>query len=535
MKQKKNRYIALVLGCMLLMACGAHDEVSQIAPDDAENIIHVSGVSTPTKLTNSVVTRADEQAQTKDVPAWLKTGLTAGLKLTYIKGDKKQNANLKIESDTYTLKDDEGHYCKWLDNGLHTFQGIYMPESLKESESHRYDDLDHYTAIPPSTEIKATLDSITIPLQHRLARVVAYVLIDESLGSSVTLKGYNKDNAADTKLRFCNVQVLDYVGENGQPIWKEEPKATPHYLDEVDEVIVYQEKSTGKLIFPIDTVAWKKANQSQSGYTATKYKNVPYYDIIVRPTYAEVTGKPLVNVMYDEANENKTDSLKNQIKFDLTLSNDLEYEKDFVFDLNANDETVVYLRVSPERIDYNSTGARLWHIEAYHDDYYGVNHEGYALSQAGSSWQRAYTNDTVTYKVTDGHTYDDVDEETVKAQYVSTEKFINLLKQAKEGGSCDHKYFILHNDIEIDLADFPDDIVFTGHLDALDHQITVKPAEDRDWLFAGIGEGWASEVLNAKIANGTLFKTDAALNGHISNCWNGNTHIQDVTPQIQKY
>ena len=530
-----DRYIALVLGCMFLVACSSHDDGLTATPDDAENIIHVSGVSTPIMLTNSAVTRADEQAKTKEVPEWLKKGLEVGLKLTYFKGDKKQDANLKFESDAYTLKDDDGHYCKWLDNGLHTFLGIYMPESLKVSKTHSYNDLDYYTAIPPSTEIKATLDGITIPLQHRLARVVAYVLIDKSLGSSVTLKGYNKDNAADTKLRFCNVQVLDYVDANGQPVWKEEPKAIPHYLDEVDEVVVYQENATGKLIFPTDTTAWKKANQSQSGYTATKYNHVPYYDIIVRPTYTEVIGKPLVNVMYDEANDNKTDTLKNQIKFDLTLSNDLEYEKDFVFDLNANDETVVYLRVSPERIDYNSTGARLWHSEAYHDDYYGVNHEGYALSQAGSSWQRAYTNDTVNYKVTDGHAYDDVDAETVKAQYVSTEQFIKLLKQAKVGGSCDHKYFILHNDIEIDLADFPDDIVFTGHLDALDHQITVKPTGERDWLFAGIGEGRSSEVLNIKIAGGKLFKTDAALNGHISNCWNGNTRIQDVIPALKEY
>jgi hypothetical protein len=112
------------------------------------------------------------------------------------------------------------------------------------------------------------------------------------------------------------------------------------------------------------------------------YGSAPYYDLIVCPTYTEATTG--THVMYDEASTSAEGT--NKIDFELTLDNDLEYEKQFVFDLNANDETVVYLRVSPERIDYNSTGARLWKESSYHDEYYGVNNQnGNNLLKTGGS------------------------------------------------------------------------------------------------------------------------------------------------------
>ena len=78
--------------------------------------------------------------------------------------------------------------------------------------------------------------------------------------------------------------------------------------------------------------------------------------------------------------------------------------------------------------------------------------------------------------------------------------------------------------------------MFTGHLDALDHTITLSgTTESRNWLFGGIGTGWTSEILNAKIDGGVLFSSTANILGHINNCWNGAVHIPDVTPAIPTY
>jgi hypothetical protein len=86
--------------------------------------------------------------------------------------------------------------------------------------------------------------------------------------------------------------------------------------------------------------------------------------------------------------------------------------------------------------------------------------------------------------------------------------------------------------LTIDLSTFTD-IVFTGHLDALDHTITLENASDkRKYLFKGMGTGWKSEVLNTKIVGGTLFDANATITGHVSNCWNDGTRIADVTPNL---
>lgn len=528
MMKMMNKYIAYSLGCMLLMACSAHDEVSQFAPEDVENIIHVSGVSTTAMVTHGVTTRAGE---TIEVPDWLKTGLRSGLDITYYKtAEKSQDVKLTFDGSAYHLKKSDTEAAKWLGNGAHTFEGVYVPEKLKQSSTADYEALEQYTAIPPSTKISATLEGITIPLQHRLARVEAYVLIDESLGDGVDI----------AKLQFCNVDVLDYVDTDNHPVWTTAKRMTPHGLADESSVKVYQDQEKN-LIFPIDK-DYSVVSTDQTGkYTLYKeYKNVHRYDVIVRPTYKAGTTKADEFVMYDEAKNdeegNPVDyvSMENKIDFDLTLNNGLEYEKEFVFDLNANNETVVYLRVSPENIDYKSAGSRLWQSLGGDDDYYGVNHEGYALSQAGSSWQRAFTNASFSEAVTDGHKYN-ADTEDPSAQYVSDDRFIELLT-AKDGS-----YFILAKDITIDVSSFAEDFVFTGHLDALDHTITLtdKNGTGRTYLFAGLGTGntptWDAEVLNTKIVGGTLLKTDAALNGHISNCWNGNTRIQDVTPALKEY
>lgn len=557
---KITTYITLTLSIMLLAACDSQEALSS---NDEQNMIHVGGVNTDPMVTTATVTRSAVAAETLD---WLKEGLTQGMNMQYYKeASAKQKAILKLEADgTYSMKTPDGTVCKWLDNGKHAFEGVYVPSGLKaQNTTQNYDDLIHYTAIPPSTEIAATVGKITIPLQHRLARVLAYVLIDQSMNAK--LKGYDASNynAEETKLRFCNVKTLNYVDANGLPVWKEERKAIPHYLGEYS-VKLYKDKSSGKLIFPTDD-DWQGAQEDYTAngdknYTCTDYGKVPCYDLIVRPTYT--VAEEGTNVMYDEAVP--TAEGKNNIDFELTLDNDLEYEKQFTFDLNANDETVVFLRVSPERIDYNSAGSRLWKESANHDNYYGVNNQnGNNLSKAGSSWQRAYTNSTLDTGVTDGHFYN-ADSEDEEAQYVDDSKWIEMLLQAYKGGTHHGDYFILKKDITINTNDyeFPSDFTFTGHLDALDHTITITGS--RAYLFNGLNgtyktnqeddknatweanvhlegdtwvptTGWRAEVVNMTLSAGKMFKDGATITGYVNNCKDADGAVANHTPAIPTY
>lgn len=557
---KITTYITLALSIMLLAACDSQEALSS---NDEQNIIHVGGVNTDPMVTTATVTRSAVAAETLD---WLKEGLTQGMNMQYYKeASAKQKAILKLEADgTYSMKTPDGTVCKWLGNGKHAFEGVYVPSGLKaQNTTQNYDDLIHYTAIPPSTEIAATVGKITIPLQHRLARVLAYVLIDQSMNAK--LKGYDASNynAEETKLRFCNVKTLNYVDANGLPVWKEERKAIPHYLGEYS-VKLYKDKSSGKLIFPTDD-DWQGAQEDYTAngdknYTCTDYGKVPCYDLIVRPTYT--VAEEGTNVMYDEAVP--TAEGKNNIDFELTLDNDLEYEKQFTFDLNANDETVVFLRVSPERIDYNSAGSRLWKESANHDNYYGVNNQnGNNLSKAGSSWQRAYTNSTLDTGVTDGHFYN-ADSEDEEAQYVDDSKWIEMLLQAYKGGTHHGDYFILKKDITINTNDyeFPSDFTFTGHLDALDHTITITGS--RAYLFNGLNgtyktnqeddknatweanvhlegdtwvptTGWRAEVVNMTLSAGKMFKDGATITGYVNNCKDADGAVANHTPAIPTY
>ena len=572
-----NRYLIPVCLAAVLAACTRVDSPEQPAYD--ADVIRVGMVSNGRMTTKADPEPAGQAAET--VP-WLKDVLATGMDMTYLYNDNSRKARLKLEVDAegniltseggitkYSFKayDDQANLtgvpAKWMGNGAHTFQGVYIPEGLKQQNPQQdYTDLVRYTAVPPKAEIQATVGLVTIPLQHRLARVLSYVLIEESMNAR--LKGYdplNYDPEA-TMLRFCNVKTLDYVSAQGHPVWKEERKVIPHYLGE-ETIRVYEHKTTGKLVFPTDD-AWESAdndyaaNGDNSSYTFTDYVNAPCFDIIVRPTYT-VADK----AMYDESVITETG--ENRIVFELTLDNNLVYEKRFAFDLDANDETVVYLRVAPERIDYNSTGARLWIESTFDDDYYGVNNRnGNTLSKAGSGWQRAYTNSTLDVGVTDGHYYD-TDAEDDRVQYVSDPRFIELLREATEGGACHGDYFILKNDITIDVSDFDDDFVFTGHLDALDHTITLTGVTPQhDWLFAGMNgtystaqesddsavweanvhrengkwvpaSGWRAETVNVRMQGGRLFKEGGVITGYVNNCWNGTVRVTGNTPSIPEY
>lgn len=527
----KIKFLNLALGIVLLASCSTNDEV--ISPTEDEAIIHVGGINTSDMVSTAAKTRSildDEEL------GWLKEGLQAGLHIFYYKDNPPMTSGLlKLEKDnTYSFTDDTKP-CKWLGNGNHTFLGAYVPQDLYKDEVHKYLDLCHYTAMPPSTKIAATIGTITIPLQHRLARVKAYVLIENEMGTDVKLKNYDKDNydAANTMIRFCNVDVLSHVDDKGHPVWKNERKFIPNYLGE-ESVKVYKEKKTGKLVYPIDK-DYDEVSKSSS-YECVDYGSVPCYDIIVRPTYTYAAG--LENVMPDESTI--TDENKNHIDFELTLNNDLEYEKHFEFDLNANEETVVYLRVTPERVDYSSAGSRLWKTDSHDDAFYGVNNQnGNSLSKAGCTWQRAYTNVTLNVSVTDGHYYN-ADTEDENAQYVGDAKWIELLKQATksdtETGACHGKYFILQKNITIKLDELPAEFVFTGHLDALDHTITIDKGESgRDYLFTGLEKDWDAEILNVKIEGGKLFKDGTVINGHVQNCTDTTGSIEKIPATLPTY
>ncbi len=462
----------------LLGACTSEEIV-----DDSAGIIHVGGV-----------TRA---AATDEGMGWLSEALKQGLNLSYYQtGDAtKQQVKLKLEdAGNYSLTAD-GEPAKWLGNGAHVFEGTYVPDGLMSEGTPTYADLSHYTATPPATKIAATVGRITIPLQHRLARVVAYVLIDDTMHTRIS------------ELHFCNVQTLKNVA-NGQPVWQKARKVAPNYLD-VQKIEENVEQAKG-------------------------FTKAPCYDLIVRPTYTHKDS-----VMYDEPDPTEAagENFENAIDFELKLANGLEYEKHFEFDLNANNETVVYLHVTPERIDYNSAGSRLWKEISYADDYYGVDNPEHTLSIAGSSWQRAYTNSSADYPITDGEKYTN--------QYVSAADWKEKLSQANKDGACHGDYFILSEDITIDTDELPENFVFTGHLDGMDHTITLTG--QRGYLFAGLDgnydtpqesdqnagwqahvhlegttwvpiKGYRAEVLNTKIMGGTLFKEGAEITGHVNNC-----------------
>ena len=515
----------MAFALLLIAACSTQDDV--VTPSDDDQIIHIGGVSTTDMVATTTATRADAT-----FPEWLNDGLKVlGMDMVYNLGSNEQHAKLKYDGSAYSLKEYNSiEPCKWLGNGAHIFRGAYVPESLRvQNTAKTYEDLCHYTSLPPKHVINATIDKITIPMQHRLARVVAYVLIDNSIknvnGAKAKLKGYDADatRTDNTKLRFCDVYVLNYVDASGHPVWKTETRAVPHFVKE-ETITVYQEKGTNNYVFPTDA-NYQSVSANSGQYTPIPYGVSPCYDLIVRPTYKVATNK--ANVMGDELTENDTDTKKNKIRFDLTLDNDLEYEKEVEIDLNANDETVVYLRISPEKIDYNSTGSRLWQSKSYADDYYGVDNENHSLSYAGSSWQRAYTNGTTNPAVTDGNAYSN--------QHVSDADWIELLKVAKDGGSSAGKYFILQNDITIDVSGITGEFVFKGHLDGLNHTITLTGTDARNYLFDDMGTRWDSELLNVKVVGGTLFKIGVTPTGHVNNCWDGSGRIKDITPEIPTY
>ncbi len=563
--------LALPLGGVgggLLSSCSENDILGTEGNASKGDVINVGGIDMDDDM--QVMTRAVKQDA--DKVDWLVAPLTQGLDITYgnftvnaQNQEVKQNqdvAILKLLSTATTPATYEFKYradrkatvgstneAIWYGNGSHFFEGVHVPERIRyngasgsiedvenntskapglTSDQHNdaapvddeaglgnYTLLAHYLGMPANTRITATVSRIKLPFRHRLARVVAFVLIDPILNTH--LKGYKKDAEGNligeedpntTSFRFNNVNVLqgvkDEVGADGHhtltPQWKKARKVIPHFEGEkgsysykdnkslADDFILYTKTDGNKEttdIYPTTVASgsipsWESVHKASDhkGYTAVNYGKVPVYDIIVRPTYTDAD-----HVMYDEdlGEKTKTEFARtvNSIDFEIELENGLNYEKNFEFDLDANYQTVVYLRISREQVDYDAAGSELWIESKNYDGWYGVDNEnGNTLSKAGSSWQRAYRTKKLdgetagtTSGVTDGDFYNNG--ENVGQYLNSTTKWTELLLQACKGGKHHGDYFILDQDITIDARIIPENFVFTGHLDAQDHTITL--------------------------------------------------------------
>ena len=519
--------------------------------------VEASGLTVSSDVTPVASTRAVGETTDAEKVSWLIQPLKSGLDITYGKVSDKTTERVAIlkllggtltdavyETDpvsgyakySFCYRADNGQEttdpARWYDNGPHYFEGVHVPTRIRftndasELESNRtdfngvanvakvtdltsnqsgdvetgtdndlgnYTLLSHYLGMPANTRISATVERIKLPFRHRLAHVLAYIIIDPTLKS--TIKGYTPtvrdeagkitqdDDPNTSSIKFCNVDVLKGVKDEFNsatqlhtltPVWAEKVrKVTPHFWGEIPSLVVYE--SDKETIYPKSS-KYEEVEAHPSGYTKKTYENVPVYDLIVRPTYTSVD-----NVMYDEEgydNETSRAALaakENQIDFLITLDNGLVYEKTFVFDLDANYETIVYLHITREGVDYNESGAEQWQETSRNDNWYGVdNKNGNNLSEAGSSWQRAYTRRKDSYindggdKVTDGGYYDEgtTGEDDATGQYLSAKTWIKYFSEAYEGGAHHGDYFNLSLDIEIDARLLPDEFVFTGHLDA---------------------------------------------------------------------
>ena len=559
--------------------------------------VETSGLILTSDLDPLPSTRATGTTQDAEKVSWLIQPLKQGLDVTFGKvGDTSsarvailkllggtlndqnynKNPNSGYAEYSFNYRADDGKEtndkARWLDNGPHFFEGVHVPTRLRfstdasELEEDRtnfngvasvaavkylttnqsgvnstgddnslgnYTLLAHYLGMPANTHISATVERIKLPFRHRLAHVMAYIIIDPELDTKI--KGYNvvydgeqqtittPDDPNTTAIKFCNVDVLrgvhDVYDEDTRlhtltPQWAERVrKVTPHFYGEEKTMVVY--KSAKETIYP-RSAKYAEVAASPAGYEAVTYTRVPIYDLIVRPTYTSSD-----NVMYDE--EGYTDSIArqaladriNQIDFVITLENGLTYEKHFEFDLDANYEMVIYLHITQEGVDYNASGAEIWDETSRNDDWYGIdNKNGHTLSQAGSSWQRAYTrrksyiNDG-NDKVTDGGFYDEgtTGEDDATGQYLSEKTWIKYFLEAYEGGAHHGDYFNLSLDMTIDARMLPDNFVFTGHLNGFGE-------DDRKYhtiTLTNTGKPWKEYVETVDYSSpGNLYDTKPA-------------------------
>ncbi len=531
---------------------------------DESQVIKVAGV------TYCDVASVETRATNGEDNETLKEVLMEGLPITYYLGTKPaetQEAVLKLveakpaDSDyakySFNLKGTENP-ATWLGNGGHVFHGIYIPTSLstyvrgmeenqsQNDENDYYNTLESYLCMPPNHEIQATVGYVRLPFTHRLSRVVSYVLIEPDLNTTV-----------DT-VYMENVQVLKQAIENSSPEWMVADRVYPHFVGKLgsldsnmkpidkDHLYAYYDKKKDKWLYPT-TEGWKAVHQEYSKlsdadkesytYTQIDYGKAPCYDIIVRPTYTDTDL-----VMYDEASDVNADETNN-VDYVVKLKNGLTYRKSVTVDLDANYFTVIYLRVTREKVDYQSSGSEVWQTQVGNDGPYGLDNENeLRLSKAGGSWQRAYRIGTDENPVTDGSEY--------SKQYITKDDWLTKFKAATVDGDNWGDYFVLLDDLTIDKSQLPENFDFAGHLDGRGHTITLTG--DRGYLFDGLNgtytadsgkanlhtekdgkvvplSGFRAGVMNLTVKGGTLFSSTAEadkenkITGYVTNCTNETT------------
>ncbi len=549
---KRNNLLYAIMATMTVVAC-SDQGIDVTDPTDVSNVINVGGVNASDIIDAEVVTRAGTKAE--DI-AWLAPALKNGIDVTYYLASKPadtRTAILKLEEEKVNGSDSTYYSFNykgtttpavWLGNGGHMFHGFHIPEELTspesetaladQSDSTNYTNLIHYLCMPPNQQIQATVSYVRLPFRHRLSRVITYVLIDPLLDAEIN------------NIAFDNVKILSSVSGT-TPKWTTARKTTPHNLGKRGSMSSQMEQLNENFLAYYDTEAdetyyptskkWAAAKAAyeagSSIYEETNYGKVPCYDIIIRPTY---TDSALV--MYDE--EDGTADESNSIDFVVDLDNGLSYEKTVNIDLDSNYQTVIYLHIAREKVDYQTMGSEEWQVQTSNDDPYGLDNENeHRLSKAGGSWQRAYRIGTNTTTVTDGSEY--------TQQYISQSDWLSKFTKAVVDGDNWGDYFVLTEDLEINVADLPANFVFAGHLDARGHTITlVSAGGSRTYLFDGLNgtydaeegvanchtergilvplSGYRAEVLNVVVSGGTLFKEMSDeekaenITGYVYNC-----------------
>lgn len=531
---KKKRYISvwslLFVGIGLLAACSAPTE----ATDGDTNTINVGG---------STVSRATSDASTVD---WLKEVLTStglsvkyGLRsdyFTFYSTSTTGNATLRYNGTEYTFNDANGDVAKWFDNGYHLFEGVYYPSALLTSNSFNvsdqsasgvYDNLSHYIFIRPDTYFSATVGKITIPYEHRLARVQLNVLIDSDVkngSQTAAISGYDSSTGGGStcSLRVKNVKVMTGVSAAGNPTWDTSSSLIPHFL-----------KGT-------NSITWN----------GTTYANVPQYEFILRPIYNGNNKNPYYK-FYDESTSSPI--YAQSFTVSLTLDNGNQYSQECSVALYPNQQITLNIHVAREHVDFNVSTVENWNAVSSSLDYFGTDNGSLSLSDAGGSWQRAYRVGTSGMNVVDGQKYDGT-------EYLAADNdFIAALKTATVGGEHHGDYFILTGDLTLPSDWTP--FEFTGHLDGRGH--TIKFADSAaHTLFTNLNgsytitttgeanvhlengtqvpiQGYRAEIMNVTMANassllsgdcsgylfnntvtspGTLYSTLDATYGHSVNC-----------------
>ena len=563
---RKIHLLYYMMAALTMVSCSETEGGSEkkVAYDESQ-VIKVGGVNCGDVV--SVETRAIKGEENKT----LKEVLLNGLDITYYlasDADNKKEARLTLLPDEQQVKGDSTKYtfniqekneatgtvtetpATWLGNGGHVFHGFSIPVGLanniddqeqdQSDEKGLYGTLESYLCMPPDHQIQATVAYVRLPFTHRLARVVGRVLIDPDLKGATVKDIYME-----------NVKVLKSANTDTGPQWTTARKVIPHYGgDWSGDLYVYYNKKKGTYLYPT-SYGWdeahegyQKAEENDSlayyGFTRTTYTEAPSYEIIVRPTY---TDDDLV--MYDEASD-VTAAETNSVGFVVTLSNGLVYRKTVTVDLDANNYTIIYLRITREKVDYESSGAEEWQMQKGNDGPYGLdNKNDLRLSKAGGSWQRAYRIGTDENTVTDGNKYN--------KQYISESDWLEKLGKAVENGDNWGDYFVLTGDLTIDTDNLPSDFVFAGHLDGRGYTVTLTGS--RGYLFAGLNgtydaeagtanlhtetvdgtsalvplSGFRAGVMNLTVKGGTLFCSSAEadkenkITGYVTNCTNETT------------